>query len=176
MTKTLPLSGLQTVSRAVELDALSERFDAEMATELLRLGVRNIDAAAYAAAYCKVGDRPGRERQIALIDDAGHALDRLTRRTLIRGMLRLMREPAHLAGLGAIQEFVERGFNAFRKMGSAEDFLEIIRTRETQLLQDLFAGRIPDSLLEVTPAASAGMPNVEDRKDHKLIGGDGHGR
>jgi len=152
MTKTLPLAGLETVSRAVELDALSESLDAQMTTELQRQGVLSIDSATYAAAYRAVGDRPGRERQITLIGDGGYALDRLTRRPLIRGVLRLMREPAHLGGLSAIQEFLERGFNAFHKMGSAEEFLETIRTRETQLLQDLFAGRLPDSLMEVKPA------------------------
>jgi len=146
MAKTLPLSGLETVLRALELDALSEQLDAKMSAELQRRGVRTITGAAYAAAYRKVGDRPGRERQIALIGDVGGALDRLTRRPLIRGLLRLMREPAHLAGMGAIQEFVERGFNAFYKMGRGEDFLDIVRTREMELLQDLFAGRVSPQL------------------------------
>ncbi|TRZ89325.1 MAG: hypothetical protein D4R84_17990 [Rhodocyclaceae bacterium] len=152
MTKTLPLAGLETVSSAMELDALSERLDAQMTGELLQQGALSIDGASYAAAYRKVGDRPGRERQITLISEGGYALDRLTRRPLIRRILRLMREPARLGGLGAIQEFLERGFDAFHKMGSAEEFIETIRTRETQLLEDLFAGRLPSALMQVTPA------------------------
>ncbi len=156
MSKALPLSGLETVLHAVELDALSERFDAEMAAELQRRGVRILDGASYAAAYRKVGDRPGRERQIALIGETGGALDRLTRRPLIRGLLRVMREPAQLAGMGAIQSFMERGFDTFHRMGQAEEFLETIRARETQLLNDLFAGRLPASLLKVTPVSCQG--------------------
>ncbi len=150
MTKMLPLAGLQTVCRTIELDALSERLDGEMAAELKQRGVRNIDGDRYAAAYRRVGDRPGRERQIELIIDVGGALDRLTHMPLIGGMLHLMREPAHLAGMGAIQAFMERGFDSFRQMGSATEFLETIRSRETQMLQDLFAGRMPDCLLAVS--------------------------
>lgn len=148
LSKTMPLSGLQTVARAVELDALSERLDAEMAAELQRRGVASIDGAAYAAAYRKVGDRPGRERQIALIGEVGRTLDRLTRQPLVGGILRLMREPARLASMGAIQEFIERGFTAFQRMGTADEFLETIHRRETQLLEDLFAGRVPPCLLQ----------------------------
>ena len=153
MKKTMPVAGLETVSRAIELDALSERLDARWASELQRRHVARIDGRAYAAAYRVVDDRPGRERQIALILEAGHVLDRLTRQPLVRGILRLMREPAHLAGMDAIQGFIERGFNAFRQMGVADEFLETIRARETQLLQDLFAGRLPDILLAVEPGS-----------------------
>jgi hypothetical protein len=42
----------------------------------------------------------------------------------LSGMLKLMRGPAHLAGLGELHEFLERGFNAFRGMGSASEFLD----------------------------------------------------
>ena len=54
--------------------------------------------------------------------------------------LRLMRGAAHVAGLGQLHELLERGFNAFRGMGSASDFLAAIDSKERKLLARLFAG------------------------------------
>jgi hypothetical protein len=102
--------------------------------------IEHIDEDAYAAAYRAVGCRPERQRQIALIRETGEALDRLARKPLLNGMLKLMRGPAHLAGLGDLHAFLERGFNAFRSMGSATEFLDSIDRKEQQLLNRLFAG------------------------------------
>jgi hypothetical protein len=75
-----------------------------------------------------------------LIRETGEALDRLARKPLLNGMLKLMRGPSHLAGLGDLHAFLERGFNAFRSMGSATEFLDSIEYKEQQLLNRLFAG------------------------------------
>jgi hypothetical protein len=57
-------------------------------------------------------------------------------------MLRMMRGPASAAGLGALQRFLESGFDTFRAMakrpGGAEGFLEIIEARESALMALLF--------------------------------------
>ena len=42
----------------------------------------------------------------------------------------MMRGPAHLAGLGELHAFLERGFEAFRSMRDASEFLEAIVDRE----------------------------------------------
>ncbi|HEX5130330.1 MAG TPA: hypothetical protein VFV90_11320, partial [Usitatibacter sp.] len=54
--------------------------------------------------------------------------------------LKLMRTPAKLAGLQDLQDFLERGFTAFRAMGGAGDFLASIQARETEILNRLFSG------------------------------------
>ncbi|MCU0812539.1 MAG: hypothetical protein MUE59_16210 [Thiobacillaceae bacterium] len=141
LIKMLPASALRTVALAVELDALSEELDSAMIAELSRAGLIDcIDEDAYAAAYRAVGCQAERERQILLIRETGEALDRLARKPLLSGMLKLMRGPAHLAGLGELHEFLERGFNAFRGMGSASEFLDAIDSKEQKLLARLFAG------------------------------------
>ncbi|MFT3849334.1 MAG: hypothetical protein QM739_11885 [Propionivibrio sp.] len=143
----LPLSALQTLSLAIEVDALSEEFDAAMIAELGKAGcfksACDIDAisdAAYAKAYRKVGRRLDRERQIDLIGATGKALDRLAKKPLLTTLLRIMRGPAHLAGLGDLHEFLESGFDAFRHMGDAHKFLDTIDTRERRVLENLFGG------------------------------------
>jgi len=141
MTSMLPVSGLRTLLLAVEVDALSERFDAAMVTVLGSALDRNLSESAYAAAYCEVGDRAGRLLQIRLVGETGEALDALARKPFVRGALKMMHGPAHLAGLGELHAFLERGFEAFKSMRDASEFLETIVTRERTLAIALFAGR-----------------------------------
>jgi len=141
LVRMLPASAPRTLALALELDALTEALDAAMVGELRAAGrIETIDEDAYAAAYRRVGRRAERERQIALIRGTGEALEKLAGKAVLSGVLRLMRRPAHLAGLGELQEFLENGFAAFRHMGDATDFLGCIETRERQLLARLFDG------------------------------------
>ena len=109
--------------------------------------IGTLDAAAYGNAYRKVDRRADRERQIDLIADLGRALGRLVRHPLIGSTLWLMHQPALLAGLGKLHDFLDRGYAAFRKMEQVEDFLDPIVTRERKLMEALFAG--DDGLLGV---------------------------
>jgi hypothetical protein len=70
----------------------------------------------------------------------GSALDRYTRNPLLRHSLRLMRGPASAAGLGALQHFLETGFDTFREMRGAAYFLDTVAQRERRLAAQLFAG------------------------------------
>jgi hypothetical protein len=143
LTKILPASAIHTISLAVELDLLSESLDAAMVQALLAAG-QNADAeiseAAYAKAYRGCDDRPAREQQIALLLKIGEAIDGLTRKPLLRAAIALMKGPAHAGGMGALHDFLDRGFKAFRHMRGTAEFLGIIRERETLVLARLFAG------------------------------------
>ncbi len=126
-----------TVRDLALLHALSEQLDTAMARAL---PAGAIDPVLYAAAWRAVGRPADRERQIALLLAVGRALDRHTRRPLLRQALRLMRQPAAAAGLGALQRFLETGFDTFRAMGGADGFLGLIAQRERALAAQLFAG------------------------------------
>ncbi|MBP5997370.1 MAG: hypothetical protein KA535_05415 [Azonexus sp.] len=142
MTTMLPVSGLRTLLLAVEVDALSERFDAAMVSQLgAQLDDAPLSDAAYAAAYRAVGDRAGRATQLRLIGETGEALEALARKSFVRGALKMMQGPAHLAGLGELHAFLERGFEAFRSMRDASEFLETIIEREREITAAIFAGR-----------------------------------
>ena len=62
------------------------------------------------------------------------------RKPVLRSALALMRAPARAAGLGELQAFLERGFNAFRTMRGADTFLATIATRENALVDAIFDG------------------------------------
>jgi len=145
IVKVLPLSGLETVADAVELDTLSEILDADM-VDVLGDRIDDLDAPTYGAAYRRVGRRDDREHQIGLIDHIGRALDRLTHHSFAGTALKLMRKPAQLAGFSDLQVFLEDGYRAFRKMGGADEFLEHIVGRERAVMTALFDG--DDTVLE----------------------------
>jgi hypothetical protein len=149
MSKFLPVSGLETVVDAIELDALSEDLDAAMVAALGQQ-INAINAAAYGDAYRKVDRRKDRERQIQLIQHLGQSLDRLARKRFAGTALALARKPAQLAGFGDLQEFAERGYNACRQMGSVDEFMNLVVKREQRILEALFAG--DDSVLSEGPA------------------------
>jgi hypothetical protein len=136
LVRLFPAEVVVTVRTLAALHALSERFDSAMGRAL---DADQVDARRYATAWQQCGDAPGRTRQIALMQQVGQALDGLTRSPLLRHSLRLMRTPARAAGLGALQTFLEAGFDTFRGMRGAEEFLELVGSRERALAEALFA-------------------------------------
>ena len=51
-----------------------------------------------------------------------------------------MHKPAHAAGFGQLQDFLEEGLNAFRALKDVHCFLDTIHEREWASMQKLFAG------------------------------------
>lgn len=144
LVRLFPREIVETVAELAELHALSERLDTAMAQAD---GAAGADADRYAVAWRAVGQPAARERQIALMVSVGGALDRFTRNLLLRQSLRVMRRPAQAAGLGSLQQFLERGFDTFRAMRGADAFLALIATRERALAQALFNGESGASVL-----------------------------
>lgn len=136
LVRLFPAEVVDTVEALAALHALSERFDSAMGRSV---GGAQLDAVAYVHAWQRSGDAPGRERQIALMERVGRSLDGLTRNPLLRHSLRLMRAPARAAGMGALQTFLEAGFDTFRAMRGAEEFLALIGQRERSLAATLFS-------------------------------------
>jgi hypothetical protein len=137
MERLLPREGLDSLCLAIQLETLSQELDADLARSL---SAGPITAERYAAAYRKAGRRADRERQIELTREIGTYLDGVVRKPLVRGLIRLARGPAHAAGFGQLQEFLERGLAAFEAMRGADDFLRTVGIRELRTLERLFAG------------------------------------
>jgi hypothetical protein len=136
LVRLFPSEVVDTVASLARLHAISERLDSAVALRLLK--ATPIDAAGYVAAWRQVGDPEAREQQVALTLRIGAELDRLTRKPLLRQTLRVMRGPAHAAGLGALQGFLERGFDTFRAMKGASEFLTDVGRNERALCDALF--------------------------------------
>lgn len=137
MSRMLPEKAVETAALAIELEALSEMLDQRLAAALPE---GPIDAEAYAKAYRETSTRAERERQIELVDAVGHRLDALVGKPFLSRTLKLMRKPAKMAGIGDLQDFLEDGFAAFHAMKGADAFLDVVRERETAILNRLFSG------------------------------------
>lgn len=153
LVKLFPQDIVATVHTLAQLHALSESLDSAMGTAL---NTDERSAAGYVQAWQHVGRAQEREEQIALTLVLGEALDRLTRKALLRHSLRMMRGPAHAAGLQHLHAVLECGFDTFHAMRGAQDFLNTVATRERQLAAALFGAAGLDAAL------AAALPSQVD--------------
>jgi hypothetical protein len=137
MERLLPREGLEALCLAIQLETLTQELDADVARALAK-GAITVER--YAEAYRAAGRQADRERQIALTSEVGAYLDGVVRKPIVRGLVRLARRPAHAAGFGQLQEFLERGLDAFETMHGASEFLSTIREREMRSMARMFAG------------------------------------
>ena len=140
MIRFLPDRTLGTMAEAFELQAISLEFDMTMASEMAHRGLDHLDMQRYCDVYRAADDRSGRERQILLIRKLGYDLDSLVRWPLVNYLVRLLRGPAHAAGFGNLQEFLESGLAAFRALEDTACFIETIYEREWSAMERMFAG------------------------------------
>jgi hypothetical protein len=151
LVRLFPSEVVLTVQTLGELHALSEELDTAMGRAV---PPEPVDLAHYVAAWQAVGRPADREAQIVLMRRVADALDIYTRNPLLRHSLRLMRTPARLAGLPELQAFLEAGFDTFRAMQGAEQFLDTVVQRERALAAWLFASPLPPPKgLRFPPAA-----------------------
>ncbi len=80
-----------------------------------------------------------RVRQIKLIVQIGEDIDVVVKVPLAGMTLRAARGPALHAGWSQLQDFLERGYHAFKHMHGARYFLDTISGRERQILDRIYA-------------------------------------
>ncbi|MEK8051345.1 hypothetical protein AACH10_13925 [Ideonella sp. DXS22W] len=167
LVRLFPAALVDTVAELVELHALSEQMDDAMAQQLARQQAEavapsepatpTLNATAYIRAWQAVGQPAARERQITLTMNMMTALEKHTRHRLLRVGLRAMRGAAHAAGLGALQDFLEAGFDTFGAMGDIGPFHTLVAQRERALAAALFKAPVtgdagqPDTALQWLP-------------------------
>ena len=142
MRRMLPPPLLHALELAIALNALTESLDETLARVLFEeLGVTEaITAELYAEAYRRADNYDERVRQIELVAAVGRAIDHLVHKPAVGLALRLARVPARLAGWHEHQDFLERGFTAFKRLGGADEFLAIVTGREREILDRIYAG------------------------------------
>jgi len=153
-----PSAVVQTAVSLAQLHALTESLDHAMGVAWTDLDPTAADARRYIDAWRSVGRRADRDAQLADVLAIGREMARLTRTPGLRTMLRMMRGPAHAAGLASLQRFLEAGFDTFAAMArgdGARIFLGIIEERESRLIADLFDA--PAVACETQLAAALGQ-------------------
>lgn len=140
----LPAQVEQLAVTLAELHQTTEELDLQMAQSWQSFEQQAAHAR-YVQAWNAVGHRSEREWQLDTVLEIGRALTGLTRKRSLRFLLKMMRRPAELAGLGDLQVFLETGFDQFSKLArnaeAVNKFLYIIQARERQWINDLFTIR-----------------------------------
>ena len=138
IARLFPKAVVETAATLAEVHALTEALDDRMAQQWL-LDATGNTAARYVRCWRAVGDSAARQQQLQVVLHLGQELDLLTRMRGLRSLLKMMRAPAAAAGLGALQNFLEAGFDAFAQMKGAAEFLNVVEARESALIESLFS-------------------------------------
>lgn len=141
MRRFVPEPVLKPLTLTVELHALTEALDDALLAVLTgQLGVTDrITIAQYGAAYRLCDNYADRVRQIDWIVAVGLELDRIVRLPLTGTALAVARRPARSAGWEELAAFLDSGYKAFKHMRGARGFVDLIRKREMDALDRLYA-------------------------------------
>ncbi len=149
MNRFLPEATLAPLAMALEVNSLTQQLDLALAQTMRdHLGVIDrFDRAQYEQAYRLCDNYDTRARQIRLIVAVGGQLERVRRVPFVQTTLRLARGPAHRLDWHEMQDFLERGYVAWKSIREPETFLANIRQREMAILDRIYgvAGGAPES-------------------------------
>jgi hypothetical protein len=140
MTKIIPNKGLISLQSALRLNCLSLELDIALAQ---KLGSEVINRNRYFDCYRQSSNQSQREEQIQLLENLSIDLPKVVRIPGISVILMLSRKPAKVAGVESLHAFLEKGFNAFKKLGNVHDFIDPIISREREMMHALFAAKGP---------------------------------
>jgi len=158
LERLFPAAVGQLAADLAEMHALTERLDHALASHWLALPDDSGGAERYVLAWRLCGARDERQRQLTVVQHMGEELHRLTRMRSLRLGLRMMRKPAEAAGLDALQNFLESGFDAFAALGNASSFLQTIAERETRWIGTLFDAPLSDACHRLDEELSRASP------------------
>jgi hypothetical protein len=161
IAKLFPQAVVNTAATLAEVHALTESLDDLMAQQWLESASTRPamnQQARYIHCWRGVADAAARHRQLDMVLQLGQELDHLTRKPGLRTLLRMMRHPAAAAGLSSLQGFLEAGFDAFAAMRGAEEFLNLIRQRETEWIRSLFEDELVACETKMAHLLAAGAP------------------
>jgi hypothetical protein len=141
MLRVLPEGLLQAVAQAVEFSLLTLRLDLRLAEILERTqgsttGTLNHED--LYAALLATGAYEDYRRQIALVLEIGAEIESIVHKPFVTLGLKMCRQPARVMGLGELQDYLERGVGAFKKMQGSTEFFRLFEQREAAYLRRVF--------------------------------------
>ncbi len=140
ITRMLPQTALETVAAAAELNARALETNLSIFRRLLVGGTlpAEITNRNYCVACREASTLDECVELVHLTTKLGRTLKTLVRVPLLGAMLRAMRGPAHAAGFGALQEFLEAGYTKFRQIPDIDHFLKEIDARMTEVFEMIY--------------------------------------
>lgn len=142
ITRLLPRGALETIAKAAEVNARVLKSNIGICRALLVRGAlpETITEVEYCLACRKASSLEELVELVHLITGLGRTLKRLVKIPMIGATLRAMRGPAHAAGFGALQDFLERGYSTFRQIPDIDLFLSEIEDRMVEVFTRIHTG------------------------------------
>ncbi|MDH3612862.1 MAG: hypothetical protein OEU90_06095 [Gammaproteobacteria bacterium] len=140
ITTLLPLGALVTIASAAEMNARVLEINIAICRCLLVGNELPAQITEYEyCVACRKASSLGKCVQLVhLITGLGKTLRSLVEIPMIGITLRAMRAPAHAAGFGALQEFLEKGFRTFRQIPDIDHFLAEIENRMIEIFERIY--------------------------------------
>jgi hypothetical protein len=140
ITSMLPLAALATIASAAEMNARVLKVNIEIcrclaAGDDLPVEITEHD---YCIACRQASSLEECVELVHLITGLGKTLKTLVEIPMLGIMLRAMRGPAHAAGFGALQEFLEKGYGTFRQIPDIDHFLSEIESRMVAIFERIY--------------------------------------
>lgn len=141
MSRMLPDKALSTMASAMRLNARVLAINLAICRELY--ADRDVDSGISEAVYC-IACRTATQLEdclelVHLTAEIGHSLERVIHVPMIGITLKAMRAPARIAGFGALQSFLEKGYRTFVALDDVDQFLEDITLRMTEVFTRIFS-------------------------------------
>lgn len=155
IAKVFPAQVVQTAVEVSQLHALTEQLDHDMACASLALHAKplgqqdhgDLACTLYLQAWRRLDCAPLRHQQLSQVLALGQIMGELVQVKGLTLALRMMRGPAHLAHMGALQNWLEEGFATFaalhRHPGATPTFLDLVNQRETTFIDALTDSQEP---------------------------------
>lgn len=146
ITRMLPLGALKTIASAAEMNARVLKVNIAICRALLvdnELPQR-ITEVDYSIACRKATSLGELVELVHLITGLGRTLKSLVRIPMIGMTLRAMRGPAHAAGFGALQDFLENGYVTFKKIPDIDHFLSEIEDRMIEVYTRIYTAPLEE--------------------------------
>lgn len=139
--KILPEKVMATSAHALELNALSAELDELLALALFyEMEKEEFSMEDYTQAFRMSAAKELRDRQTLLARELAVGLDKYVRSRVIYATFKMVRRPAHKAGIGNLYNFMGKGFEVMRPMGSASLVVHAILEKEEEAIERIYQG------------------------------------
>lgn len=136
--KLLPDKVMATSASALEAAILTQELDEQIADSLGSELDQPLTEPTYLKGFRQDHHLDARQRQLQLVAELGHHLDRYIRSRMIQTTFRMVRKPAHAAGFANLYDFMDRSFRVMKPVPSVGLLLEQLAAREETIMQKVF--------------------------------------
>lgn len=143
----LPDRVMATSASVLEAAILTQELDEALTDTLHDSLDAPVEATLYIEGFRALGREPERQRQLDLIGEVGHHVDRYVRGRMLQATFRMVRRPVHAAGFGNLYDFLDRGFASMGELKSAGTLMARLTDAEARILTRIYADH-PDPFAE----------------------------